>query len=370
MRLRRRALAPSLPGVLGPVRPVHAARGEHDPTRATRDLARRVEPGDIVLLDHLDLDRVSAQALVAAHPAAVVNVRDSLSGRHPAGGPALLLRAGIGLYDSAGPALLSAVRDGDAVRIYDGELFAGDDMLGAVRVRNEEDVAADEDAARTGMTARLEAVGSDAAAYLADHELLLIEGGGLPPISVELAGKVVLIVAPGERSATELRDLRRWVRDRGPVVIAADAGASVALKAGVRPRLVVGDRGDLTASQLKGINLVPSSELPGGMAAMDVAILIAAEAEAALIVVTGSSASYDELLDRDRQAAAALLAVRLRAGGRLVDAPAVVELHRPGVSWLGALAVVACGLLALVVAFEATPGGRQLFHQLRAALPW
>jgi uncharacterized membrane-anchored protein len=356
--------------VTGPVRPVRAARGRIDPTGATRSLARRVEPGDIVLVDHLDLDRVSAQALAAARPVAVVNVRDSLSGRHPAGGPAVLLDAGIALFDDAGQGLLSAVREGDPLRIHDGEVFAGETVLGTVRPRLPLDIAADEDAARSGMTARLEAVGSDAATFLSAHELLLIEGGGLPSTSVRLAGRTVLVIAPGERSAAELAALRPWIKDRRPVVVAADDGAQVALSARVRPDLLVGDRGDLTAAHLRGVNVIAGHELPQDMAAVDVAVLLAAEAEAALIVVTGSAASYDELLDRDSQSAASLLAVRLRAGGRLVDAPAVAELHRPAISLLGALALVLCGAVALAAAVVATPGGRTLLHQLRASLPW
>ena len=238
-RWRRGASGDDLPGVHGPARPAKPTAG--DPAPATRALARRVEPGDIVVLDHLDLDRVSAEALAAAHPGAVVNVRPSLSGRHPARGAEVLVAAGIPVVDATGTGLLAQVREGGAVRVHDGCVYVGGDLVGQGTVQTLESVHEAQGKARLGMNARLEAVGSDAARFVGSHEELLLDGVGLPDTGVAMAGRTVLVVAPGERSADQAAALRHWVRDVGPVVVTADDGLQAAVDCGFTPALMLGE---------------------------------------------------------------------------------------------------------------------------------
>lgn len=356
MRLTRRPpVAPGLPGVSGPARLARPDPARHDAAYATRALARRLQPGDVAVVDHLDLDRTSAEALVGAGVAAVVNVRPSLSGRHPAHGAAALVAAGVPLVDDVGVALLSAVRDGQVVRLDDGELFAGETSLARGTVRTEQDVAAAEAAARDGMGSRLESVGGDTAAVVRQHEALLLEGAGLPDPGVPLEGRHVLVVAPGEQAATEVRRLRGYVAERRPVLVGADAGSAALAAAGLRPDLAVGDPGDLPAKADRHAARIPREECPEGFSATDVAVLLAADHGADVIVLAGAPASYDDLLDRDRQASASALAVRLRAGGRLVDAQAVTALQRPAVGLGWPLLLLLAGLAAVLAALATTP---------------
>ncbi len=368
VRLKRREPTIQLPGVLGVARPARV--GAQDPAEATRALARRVGPGDVVVLDHIDLDRVSAETLAAAHPGAVVNVRRSLSGRQPARGAAVLVAAGIPLVDDTGPALLSEVRDGERIRVHEGAVYTGERLLGQGTVLTSERVEAAEAQARSTMAGRLEAVGSDAAEFLRDHEGLLLEGDGLPEVDLDLADRFVLVVAPGERAARELRDLRRWVRDRRPLVVSAGEGTAVALAAGLRPALVVGDVPPDGGRRLNGAEQVAPDRVPAGLSTMDLAVGLALAGDARLVVVAGAPASFEELLDRERGAAAALLAVRLHGGERVVDAPAVAALHESAVAVWPALLLLVAGVVALVVALLAVPGGHELLHRLREALPW
>jgi len=368
--MRRRPIEPELPGVIAHARTVRPDSG--NPVRATRAVAGRVRRGDIVVLDQLDLDRVSAETLAAAEPSAVVNVRSSLSGRHPARGASVLVGAGITVVDDAGPGLLSAVRDGQVLRVHDGDVYDHDRLLGHGDVLTTAAVADAEDKARRGMLGKLEAVGADAVAFLRGHEAVLLEGIGLPPCEVPLAGRPVLVVGLGERSAAEARALRRWVGEYRPVVIGAGEGARLAVEARLRVDLIVGDPGP-AASELKSLRKIARIDpelLPAGLSPADVGVLLAAAGDARLIVLTGAPASYDELLDRDRDSAASLLAVRLRAGSRLVDASAVISMQRPAVGWAATLAVVGAGVAALAVALAAVPGGHDLLDRLRQVLPW
>src|SRR5690606_24365794 len=73
----------------------------------TKNLTKRLQPGDIAVIDHLDIDRVSAEALVACRPALVLNAARSTSGRYPNLGPGILLEAGVPLVDDLGPDVMS-----------------------------------------------------------------------------------------------------------------------------------------------------------------------------------------------------------------------------------------------------------------------
>ena len=78
-----------------PTTPVPAWSGTARVDRRTKNLTKRLQPGDIAVIDHADLDKVSADALVRVRPAAVVNASASISGRYPNLGPQILVEAGM-----------------------------------------------------------------------------------------------------------------------------------------------------------------------------------------------------------------------------------------------------------------------------------
>jgi uncharacterized membrane-anchored protein len=324
----------------------------------------------VVVIDHLDLDLRSAEALLEARPGAVVNVRRSVSGRQPVRGAALLVDAGVPVVDDVGPGLLSQVADGSPLRVDMGRVYAGPELVGEGTALTPGVVEASQEAARASIDARLAAVGADSAEFLRRHEDLLLEGRGLPDVRLRLADRYVLVVAPGGRSAADLAALRGWLRERRPAVLAADSGTGLALAAGLRPDLVVGDPGEARERRIGDAERLGPDSIPDGLTATDLAVVLATAAGARLVVLTGSPVSYDELLDRDRPTSAALLAVRLTAGDRLVDAAAVARLHRPAVSWGWVVVLLVAGLLAVLVALLAVPWGADLLHRVKEALPW
>src|ERR1700744_3609620 len=131
------------------IRFAHVSRGRADALPAivgvarvdpkTKVLVRRLEPGDIAIIDHADLDRVSADELIACRVAAVVNAAKSVTGRYPNLGPRLLLDAGIPVVDDAGKEVLSRVTEGSTVRLDKGILYNGSDQVIAKGVPLTED---------------------------------------------------------------------------------------------------------------------------------------------------------------------------------------------------------------------------------------
>ena len=91
--------------------------------RRTKNLTKRLRPGDVAVIDHVDLDRVSAEALVGCGVSAVLNVARSISGRYPNQGPEMIVAAGIPLVDDVDPEVLTRVRDGERLRLEGATLY-------------------------------------------------------------------------------------------------------------------------------------------------------------------------------------------------------------------------------------------------------
>jgi len=353
--------------VVGLVRLARTGPRSDDPAYATRALARRLRRGEVAVIDHLDLDRDSAQALLAARPAAVLNVRPCLSGRYPAAGAAALLAAGVPLVDDLGAAFPTQLHDGLRVRIHDGQVWIGEELAATGHERSAEDVARDAGRTRDGIAARLAALGADMAEYVRQTGATVLDGEGLPQLTTRLAGRTVLVVAPGPTVAEDLAALRRWVRDERPVVLAAADALPALADRRLPVDVVVG--GEPVAHEARSLRpeQVPADPALGN--ATDVALLLAADAGCPLVVLAGGSASLVGLVDGTRTASATALAVRLRLGDRLVDARPAAALHRRPLSTTALVGLLLLAVAVLGAAVLSTPGGQHLLDSLRS-YPW
>jgi uncharacterized membrane-anchored protein len=348
--------------------------------RRTKDLTRRLRPGDIAVLDHVDLDRVSADALVACRVAAVVNAAPSISGRYPTLGPQVLVAAGIPLVDGVGTGVFSRVREGAAVRLDGGALLTADgEVLATGRVQDAASVAEAMAQARHGLANQLEAFAANTMDYVRRERGLLLDGVGMPDLATRLEGRHALVVVRGYDHVRDLAALRHYVRDHRPVLIGVDGGADALLEAGYPPDLVVGDMDSVSDRALTSgaevvVHAYPDGTAPGlarvrrlGVPAVtiaaaatseDVALLLADAKGARLIVAVGTHATLLEFLDKGRGGMASTFLTRLRLGGKLVDAKGVSRLSRPHPhrrARLALLVLVAVLLaLALGVALGAT----------------
>ncbi|MGL5859463.1 MAG: putative cytokinetic ring protein SteA [Angustibacter sp.] len=345
----------------------------------TKNLTTRLQPGDVAVIDHLDLDRVAAETLVMRRPAAVVNAAASTSGRYPNLGPEILVAAGVPLVDNVGPHLMTAVVEGDQVRLVGGELWRAGELVATGTVQTAQTVAEALDHARLGLAAQLEAFAANTMEYLRRERELLLEGVGVPALRTQLAGRHVLVVVRGYHYREDLLTLRPYVREYRPVIIGVDGGADAVLEAGMPLHLVVGDMDSVSDRALSsGAEVVvhayrdgraPGLErvrtlgveplvFPAAGTSEDVAMLLADDQGAELIVAVGTHATLVEFLDKGRSGMASTFLTRLRVGSKLVDAKGVSRLYRSRISTWQVLLLVACGLLALVVALAATPSGQ------------
>jgi uncharacterized membrane-anchored protein len=347
--------------------------------KRTKNLTRRLRPGEIAVIDHVDLDRVAAEALVSKRPAAVVNASASISGRYPNVGPQILLDAGIPLLDAVGPTLLPSVRDGDDVRIDGETLLVGDRAVGSGILQTQDAVDAATAEARANLSLQIEAFATNTIDYLRRERDLLIDGVAVPDIKTEIDGRQVMIVVRGYHYLEDLKALQPYLRDYRPVLIAVDGGADALLDLGFRPDLIVGDMDSVGDRALRcGAEIVvhgyPDGRAPGldrvralGLDAVvfpaaatseDAAMLLADELGASLIVAVGTHATLVEFLDKGREGMASTFLTRLRVGGKLVDAKGVSRLYRGRIRAGSLLALVGSTVVTLVVAISVSPVGR------------
>ena len=374
--LRRPRGGERLPGVVGTARV----------DKRTKRLTKRLRPGDIAVIDHVDLDRIAAEGLVAGGVAAVVNVAPSISGRYPNLGPEVLLAAGVPLLDATGPDIFAHIRDGDRVRVHGECVYDADgNVLATGTEQTPELLSAAMAEARAGLAVQLEAFAANTMEYLKRERELLLDGTGVPDIRTDLEGRHALVVVRGYDYRQDLAALRPYIREYHPVLVAVDGGADALLEAGLKPDLIVGDMDSITDDALRcGAEIVVHAYRDGtapGLARVqhlgiepvvfpaagtseDVALLLADDKGASLIVAVGTHATLVEFLDKGRAGMASTFLTRLRVGGKLVDAKGVSRLYQSRIRLSTLLMLVVSVIAAFLAALFVTPGGHvylQLF---------
>jgi uncharacterized membrane-anchored protein len=374
----RRGKAEAPPGIVG------VARVD----LKTKVLVRRLEPGDIAIIDHPDLDRVSADELIACRVAAVVNTARSITGRYPNLGPRLLLDAGIPVVDDVGSEVLSKIADGTRVRLDQDVLYNGNDQVIAKGVLlTEAAVARAIEDANAGVATQLDSFAVNTLEFLQRERDLLTNGIDLPDLATSMKDKHVLVVVRGYRYREDLRALRPYIREYRPVLLAVDGGADALLDAGYRPHLIVGDMDSVSDEALQaGAELVvhaysdghapgmtrlqelglDGKTLPAPGTSEDVALLVADACGASLIAVVGTHWTLEEFLDKGRPGMTSTFLTHLRVRSKLVNAAGVHQLYQSRISGWALVALVVAAAVTIVVAIAYSPVGSILGNYLNA----
>ena len=340
--------------------------------RRTKNLVKRLQPGDIAVIDHEDLDRVAAEALIEARPAAVVNASPSMTGRYPNVGPLLLAAARIPLLDGVGPQLMDLVGEGRQVRVEGDEVWVDGAVIGKGKRHTLQSLEEEFEAAKQNVDGELGRFAENTLEYLRHERHVLLGPLQVPDLRVDLKGRHALIVVRGFDYKEDLAHLRSYVREMRPVLIAVDGGADALLDVGLTPDIVIGDMDSVSTRALRmGAQLIvhayQGGEAPGAVrldelgvpyscleapgTSEDVAMLLAYEKGAELIVAVGTHASMVEFLDKGREGMASTFLVRLKVGPILVDAKGVSKLYESRVRKRDLTWFLLAAMLCFVVVF-------------------
>jgi uncharacterized membrane-anchored protein len=332
----------------------------------TKHLVKRLRPGEVAVIDHVDVDRIAAEELIEAGVVAVLNAAPSSSGRYPNAGPLMLARAGIALVDAPDAKLFERLKDGDRVRLLGGTIYVGEEEIGQGRRLRVAELEREMQEHRRRIDEALGEFAENTVAHVREETDLLTGNIAFPPTRASFRDRHVLIVVRGERHRRDLKALRAYIRDVRPLIVAVDGGADGILEAGLKPDMILGDMDSASDAALRcGAELIvhayPNGQAPGRERLLeagldhqvipaagtseDVAMLMAYEKGATLIVSVGAHFNLVEFLDRKRGGMSSTFLTRLRIGERLVDAKGVSRLYNPS----SALAPLAFFLVAFLV---------------------
>lgn len=361
------------PEISRPAPPRRSIAGRARLGRRTKDLVKELDPADVAIIDHPDLDRIAAEELVRSGVQVVVNVSASSTGRYPNAGPAVLAREGVKLVDAPAAPLFDELDDGEEITVEDGEVRRNGTVLARGRVIDLEEATEQMERHRQRVDEAIAAFATNTIAHLEEEGDLLAGRVELPQIETDFRDRHALVVVRGTGYRRDLETLRAYIEDTRPVLVGVDGGADAILEAGFRPDVVLGDMDSASDAALRsGAELIvhayrdgraPGRErleglglehvvVPAVGTSQDVAMLLAHEKGAELIVSVGAHFNLTEFLDKNRSGMSSTFLTRLRIGETLVDAKGVSRIYNPGVhGWqLGMFAVAALVLVAIVVA--------------------
>ena len=334
----------------------------------TKHLVKRLRPGDVAVIDHVDIDRIAAEELIEAGVVAVLNAAPSSQGRYPNAGPLMLARAGVRLIDAPDAGLFERLKDGDRVRISGDVIFRGADEVARGRVLGVAELEREMETHRERIDEALAEFAENTVAHVREETDLLTGNIAFPPTRASFRDRHVLIVVRGDRHRRDLKALRAYIRDVRPLIVAVDGGADGVLEAGLKPDVILGDMDSASDPALRcGAELIvhayPDGRAPGRERLLaadldhqvvpaagtseDVAMLMAHEKGATLIVSVGAHFNLVEFLDRKRGGMSSTFLTRLKIGERLVDAKGVSRLYNPS-STLAPLAFFLVAFLILL----------------------
>ena len=358
-------------------------RGVARVDRRTKNLLARLRPGDIAVIDHEDIDLVACESLVGAGARAVVNASRSISGRYPNPGPLRLCRAGLYVLDEVGARVMDVLRDGDLIELEGNAIKRRGEVVGTGRVQTLASIERELGRARDGLARELDAFVSNTIEYARREKAAILGDLSLPPLRTRIAERHVLVVVRGRDYKDDLRAIASYIEEVRPVLIAVDGAADALLELGFAPDIVVGDMDSVSDDALRhGCELVvhayPDGRAPGmervrrlGLEAAtcpapgmseDLAMLLAYENGAELIVAVGAHSSVEEFLDKGRPGMASTFLTRLKVGSLLVDAKGVSKLYRGQMRGGYLVLLIIAALVPLAVAAAASDLARQILR--------
>ncbi len=359
----------------------------------TKNLVKRLQAHEIAVIDHADLDEVAAESLISCRPRAVVNASASITGRYPNTGPLTLLRAGVPLIDEAGPAVMKKIRDGDEIVIAEDGIYRGGRRIAVGAWLTEEMALAKMAATKENLKNELAKFVDNTLNYAQREQGLILGDYPVPQLRTKIHGRHALVVVRGQGYHEDILAIKSYIDEVKPVLIGVDGGADALWELGYRPDIIVGDMDSVSDSALlSGAEIVvhayPDGTAPGlkriqklGLPAVlypapgtseDIALLIAYEKGAELIVAVGTHSNIIDFLEKGRSGMSSTFLVRLKVGSILVDAKGVSKLYRQRLRLRHLAEIFLAALIPLFIVAVVSPAIRNyiklLIMQLKVLL--
>lgn len=350
--------------------------------RVTKNLVRRLRPGDIALLDHTNLDWVAAESLVSCGVRAILNTGIFCTGLFPPTAIQYLVRKGIRLVDRLPDRLFDQIKEGERISLLNGNIYyQGRKLCSGEVVTAEAELSPEELRLREAV---IEDFVVNTLDYAYRERLLITEALDMPRLKTNFFNRDVVVVVRGKGYREDLNAINRYMREKRPALVGVDGGGDALLEHGFIPDIIVGDMDSVSDKALIKTREVVVHAYPDGRGvpgrsrleklgleykvftapgtSEDIALLMPYELGAALIVAIGTHSSVVEFLEKGRKGMSSTFLVRLKVGDRLVDAKGVSRLYNSRYSRLFFPAVIAAGVLPVLTLILFSPLVQHLFR--------
>ncbi|QXM06082.1 putative cytokinetic ring protein SteA [Crassaminicella indica] len=350
--------------------------------KKTKELVKRLNPGEIAVINHEDIDEVAANSLVMCKPCMVINAAESISGRYPNLGPEILEKAGIPILDHIGNELFSKIKEGDLLEIKDNKIYIDEKYIGAGTMLTKELIKEQLEATSQNFQKELDKFIENTLEYAKKEKDMLLENLIIPKVNTKFKGRHTLVVVRGQNYKEDLHAIRSYIEEFNPILIGVDGGGDALMECGYIPNMIVGDMDSVSDECLKAceeivVHAYPNGEAPGlkriealGLKSVvfpapgtseDIAMLLAFENETELIVAVGTHSNMVDFLEKGRKGMASTFLVRLKVGSKLVDAKGVNKLYRESVKFKHFVGLAFGAMIPIFIVGALSPTVQQLF---------
>lgn len=358
----------------------------------TKQLCMRIQPGQIAIIEHEDVDEVAAEALIEAKVRAVINTKSFMTGTYPSIGAKRLLDARIPLFEVMGedPGILMSLPDQATIRMTNTlalQVCCSEEWVTCAQLRcvTGETIREKTQEANALLDQTLSQFIDNTLMYAKWEKDLFLKPLPKLHLRTRMANRHVIVVVRGKHYREDLQILSSYIKECRPVLIAVDGGADALLEAGYQPDLIIGDMDSISDDALRcGAEIVvhafvngyaPGHErverlhvahqlLPAPGTSEDVAMLLAYEEDAELIVTIGTHTNMIDFLEKGRKGMASTLLVRTKIGSKLIDAKGVSQLYQPRMTantWLLFLVASLAPIMAILAINPVTRNVMNMF---------
>lgn len=351
----------------------------------TKDLAKRLCLGDIAVIAHSDLDELAAESLVEKGVKAVINTKASMTCKYPNGGPKVLLRAAIPLIDCDNQDIMNNLKDGDKIIIKNNTIWHSNKIIGKGQIINGSKIEKLLKITEKNIDQQLTEFINNTLNYALKEKDLILNRITYPTLKTKIKGRQVVIVVRGQGYKKDLLTIKSYFKEVKPVLIGVDGGADALIELGFQPDIIIGDMDSVSDKALRanverivhtytngegpGINRLKALGLdfisfPAPGTSEDIALLLAYEKGAELIVAVGTHTNMIDFLEKGRKGMASTFLVRLKVGSRLVDAKGVSKLYKTNFNKKYFIHLFLAGLVPLLSLIYLSPIFNQFYRIL------
>jgi len=225
--------------------------------------------------------------------------------------------------------------------------------------------------------------------YAKKEKKFIIQGLDLPELNAKISNRHVLVVIRGKNYKEDLMAIKSYIKEMNPVLIGVDGGADALLECGLIPDLVIGDMDSVSDKCLRvskeiivhgyvngrapGYDRVASLNLKGKIiyapgTSEDIALLLAHQMGAELIVAVGSHSNMIDFLEKGRKGMASTFLSRLKIGSILIDAKGVSQLYTNHIKPRYIVGLIISAFLPLAIVLALSTPLQQLFRLFQIRL--